>query len=111
MPNTTEHISIRLPSEMVAYLRAQAKTKGRSLAYIVAQHIRTVTVPTFETQVKRDGTNVHRVIYEQPIADSASVPITPECVECNRPLRRVNGKLVCCGIGCPMSGKEQQAKR
>ena len=40
MANTTEHISLRLPADLVAELRAEAKREERSLAWVVAWRLR-----------------------------------------------------------------------
>lgn len=37
--NTSEHISIRLPAQLVAELRAQAEAEDRSLAWVIARRL------------------------------------------------------------------------
>lgn len=37
--NTSEHISVRLPAQLVAELRAEAEAEDRSLAWVIARRL------------------------------------------------------------------------
>ena len=39
MANTSEHISVRLPAELVGELREEARREGRSLAWVIAARL------------------------------------------------------------------------
>jgi len=100
---TTEHITLRLSSDLVSDLRNEAQRESRSLSYVVSRRCQIASMQNPLQLVGARNLVQADNLEEFPKLDQ---PVKL-CRSCEGDLRRLKGKLVCMKLGCGMQGIEQ----
>ena len=139
MANTTEHISIRLPVDLVARINLDMLAESRSRSKVIELRLRSVYgtdrvhehdagglhgAETMKHEWETKASIVAGIEKRAALREicAGTIPANvgtieppplqhwPACLECDSPMREVKGKWACSDASCAMYGKEQKGK-